>query len=200
MTKEFWDERFSKNEYAYGLKPNEFFKTELEKLTPGKLLLPAEGEGRNAVYAASLGWDVTAFDISTQGKTKALQLSSEYNVSINYINCSIDDIEKYNDKYDAIALIFVHQPPVIRERLHNNCIDMLKPEGKLILEGFEKDQLSLKSFGPKDSSLLFSQKELENDFGKLNSLKTEKKLVTLDEGKHHQGKAFLVRLSGKKQV
>ena len=66
----FWNERYSTNEYAYGTEPNEFFKSVLSKLEVGKLLLPGEGEGRNAVYAAKQGWHVTAFDTSIAGKTK----------------------------------------------------------------------------------------------------------------------------------
>jgi hypothetical protein len=56
----FWDERYADEEYVYGTTPNQYFKQELEKLTPGKILLPGEGEGRNAVFAATQGWKVTA--------------------------------------------------------------------------------------------------------------------------------------------
>ena len=58
--KEFWNSRYQEKEYAYGLEPNLFFKSELIKLIPGKALFPAEGEGRNAVFAAKSGWEVTA--------------------------------------------------------------------------------------------------------------------------------------------
>ncbi|HRP00579.1 MAG TPA: hypothetical protein PLN54_14190, partial [Flavobacteriales bacterium] len=62
--KEFWDERYGAEEYAYGTAPNAWFAEQLKGLMPGSLLLPAEGEGRNAVPAARLGWKVTAFDLS----------------------------------------------------------------------------------------------------------------------------------------
>ena len=55
--KEFWDTRYAEIDFAYGKTPNTFFKDSIDKLTPGKLLLPADGEGRNAVYAATKGWD-----------------------------------------------------------------------------------------------------------------------------------------------
>jgi hypothetical protein len=59
---DFWNARYSAAEYAYGTEPNAFFKAQLDQLTPGRLLLPAEGEGRNAVYAAKKGWEVAAFE------------------------------------------------------------------------------------------------------------------------------------------
>jgi len=196
MSKEFWNNRYSEKDFAYGALPNKFFESELKKLTPGKILLPAEGEGRNAVFAASLGWNVTAFDTSKQAKIKALQLSSEYNLSINYLICSLEEIEIYRNQYDAVGLIFVHQLPALRKTFHKICVDLLIPKGKLILEGFSKEQLNFNSGGPKDYSTLFSEKEIKSDFEKMNSLETEQKLIVLDEGKYHQGKASVIRAKG----
>ena len=64
------NDRYSTDEYAYGEQPNNFLREELEKLKPGTILFPAEGEGCNAVFAAKLGWIVSAFDISAEGKNK----------------------------------------------------------------------------------------------------------------------------------
>ncbi len=94
MSLDFWNERYAEDKYAYGIEPNDFVKQELQKLKPGKILFPAEGEGRNAVYAAQLGFDVYAFDPSEEGRRKALKLARENNVNINYqlagySNCSI---------------------------------------------------------------------------------------------------------------
>lgn len=74
-SRRFWNKRYAAAEYVYGIAPNDFFKEHLDQLKPGSILLPAEGEGRNAVYAALQGWKVTAFDISKNGGEKALQLS-----------------------------------------------------------------------------------------------------------------------------
>ena len=73
----FWDERYSTDEFIYGKEPNEFFRENLLKIRPGKLFLPGEGEGRNAVFAAKNGWTVDATDQSEIGKLKALKLASE---------------------------------------------------------------------------------------------------------------------------
>jgi hypothetical protein len=70
-----WDERYKQQDFAYGVTPNNYLKDQLIKLQTGKILFPAEGEGRNAVFAAKLGWIVSAFDISIEGKKKAMQLA-----------------------------------------------------------------------------------------------------------------------------
>ncbi len=85
--KSFWDERYAAPEYVYGETPNAFFKAQLEKLSPGRLLLPCEGEGRNAVFAAQMGWEVAAFDQSEMGRDKALRLAERKAVQINYQIC-----------------------------------------------------------------------------------------------------------------
>lgn len=82
--KEFWDERYAVDEYVYGKEANLFLQSKLVGIEPGKALFPAEGEGRNAVFAATLGWDVTAFDISSSAKIKADKLAEEKDVSIDY--------------------------------------------------------------------------------------------------------------------
>lgn len=196
MSKDFWNDRYSDDTFAYGIKPNEFFKKEIDKLKPGKLLLPAEGEGRNAAYSAKLGWEVTAFDISTQGKSKALELASKHNTSINYIICSFDEIANIEEKFDVIGLIYVHLPPTKRKDFHKSCINLLKENGQIILEGFSKEQLNFNSGGPKDFEMLFSIKEIKTDFSELKTISVNKKLIQLDEGKFHQGKASVIRAIG----
>ena len=72
MRREFWDERYANEEFVYGKLPNKYFKEKIVELSVGKALFAAEGEGRNAVYAATLGWEVTAFDQSLSAKKKAI--------------------------------------------------------------------------------------------------------------------------------
>ena len=105
----FWDERYSSKEYVYGKKPNHFFKEQIDKISvPGKILLPGEGEGRNAIYAAKLGWKVDAFDQSSVAKLKALKLARENNVEINYSNVDLAKFIPQKNYYDCAAIIFVH--------------------------------------------------------------------------------------------
>jgi hypothetical protein len=79
---ESWNERgndrYRNEAFAYWEKPSIYLKKQLESLAAGTILFPAEGEGRNVVFAASLGWTVSAFDNSAEGKKKALRLAATH--------------------------------------------------------------------------------------------------------------------------
>jgi ubiquinone/menaquinone biosynthesis C-methylase UbiE len=194
MSKEMWNQRYAEADYVYGTSPNEFFKQELDKLAPGKILLPAEGEGRNAVYAAEKGWEVWAFDQSEEGRKKALRLAMERKVSIEYQIHDLNTIEFPENKFDVVALVFVHSPATIRQQIHHNLFRFLKPGGTLILTGFTQEQLKYSSGGPKDLSLLFSQEELQEDFSGFHALSVEQLEVEIEEGEYHRGKASVIQL------
>ncbi|MGN6602658.1 MAG: class I SAM-dependent methyltransferase [Ginsengibacter sp.] len=194
MKKEFWNERYSSEDFVYGTAPNEFFKSQIDKLPPGKLLLPAEGEGRNAVYAAKLNWTIDAFDQSEKGKEKCEALARENNVTINYTVSDALDIPLEQNKYDLIALVFAHFPSSIRNEIHQKCIAALKPGGMLLLEAFTPKQLQNESGGPKDSDMLYSKEILESDFTALKIQSLDEKEIELKESKQHWGKADVIRL------
>jgi SAM-dependent methyltransferase len=202
--KEMWDKRYGNTEYAYGEEPNAFFKKTLDKLDlKGSILLPAEGEGRNAVYAAKKGLDVFAFDISIEGKNKALELSKKENVEITYEVGEFFNLNIANYSYDSAALIYAHFPPNIRDSYHQKISELIKPNGILILEGFSKNHLELQQHnpnagGPKKEALLFSIEMIKNDFSNFEIIQLEEKEVELNEGEYHQGKAKVIRFIGKK--
>ena len=192
--KEFWNDRYSSEDFVYGKEPNDFFKSEIDKLSPGNLLLPSEGEGRNAVYAAKLNWEVDAFDQSEKGKEKCEALASENNVTVNYTVADALEIPLEEDKYDMIAFIFAHYPSSIRKQVHQKCIKALKPGGLLLLEAFNPLQLNNQSGGPKDTDMLYTTEILKGDFSKLHIKYLEEIEIDLSEGKHHSGKGDVVRL------
>jgi SAM-dependent methyltransferase len=194
MSKEMWDQRYAESEYVYGTNPNKFFKQELDKLLPGKILLPAEGEGRNAVYAAENGWDVRAFDQSDEGRKKALRLAADRDVAIEYHLLDLENIDYPSDYFDVIALVFVHTSEVKRQQIHRNLIRFLRPGGTLILVGYSKEQLQFDSGGPREVSLLFSPEELKEDFSGLHLKSIEKLETEVNEGGFHKGKASVVVL------
>ncbi len=198
MEKEFWDERFSQTDFVYGKEPNDFLKTELADLPAGKILFLGEGEGRNAVYAAKLGWQADAVDFSESAKQKALKLAEENLVSVNYFIADITAFTPPNNFYDAAALIFVHLPEEERIHVHKKVIDSLKPGGTLILESFEKDQISKNSGGPKNIDHLYSLENIATDFIDLDFTTFKKEVLHLTEGKFHSGEAVVIRFSGKK--
>ena len=191
-----WDERYARQEYIYGTEPNNFLKEIITSLKPGRILFPAEGEGRNAVFAAKQGWETDAFDQSTEAKKKAIQLADQNSVSINYSIQSLSGWDPDPEQYDCIALIFVHLPADLRQRVHQSAIRALKPGGIIILEAFTTKQLSLSSGGPKTAELLFTYDQLKSDFIKLSGVKISEKQAHLDEGLLHQGVAEVIQLTG----
>lgn len=191
--KEFWDSKYSSDQYMYGFEPNVFLKEYLEKTSPGKILLPGDGEGRNAVFAAKLGWEVSAFDSSKTGRDKALQLAEKHNVHISYENA---DVETFNfeTKFDLISIVYLHLPPNIRHTFHLNLFKHLSPGGKIVLECFSKLQFTNNSGGPKNMELLYSLKDIQKDFKYYNIELIEQTEINLNEGLFHQGKANVIRL------
>lgn len=190
-----WDERYARQEYIYGTEPNSFLKEKLSALKPGRILFPAEGEGRNAVYAAKLGWKTDSFDQSTEGQKKAFQLANLNNVTINYSIQSLDNWDPEPDLYDCIALIFVHLPEELRNRVHQSVINALKPGGIIILQAFSINQLSRNSGGPKAPEMLFTVDQIKSDFSNLSEVRIFETQITLNEGPLHQGLADVIQLT-----
>lgn len=196
MVTDFWNERYKKEEYVYGIAPNQFFKSELLKLNPGKILLPADGEGRNAVFAAKSGWEAIAFDTSTEGKRKATELAEIFDTSIEYHISSYADFEYQENTFDAIAIVYAHMPSSDRTSFYKKCYSMLKSGGKIIVEVFSTDQLGKLSGGPKDIDLLYTRESLLRDFSDLVDIQISEHKIDLDEGAFHVGGASVIRMVG----
>ena len=198
-----WNERYDEAEFAYGEEPNQFFKTQLDKINPGKILLGAEGEGRNAVYAATKGWQAAAFDISTSGKKKADELADRNKVVIDYRVGQLEDLNFEKESFDVIALIFAHFPSQIKSKYHLLLKQYLKKGGVVIFEAFGKNHLEYNSKnpeigGPKNVDDLFSVGELKADFNDFEFIELAEKEVELNEGLFHIGKGSVVQFMGRK--
>ncbi|MBE2280725.1 MAG: class I SAM-dependent methyltransferase [Ignavibacteriaceae bacterium] len=194
-----WNERFSSNEYAYGKEPNIIFKEELEKLKPGKILLPAEGEGRNAVFAAKLGWDVTAFDYSEKAREKALKLAEENGVHFKYEISTIEDYDFKENEFDAIGLVFCHIHEDEREQLHHKLVHSLKQNGHIIMVVYDVNQLKYGTGGPKEKEFLYTLENLVEDFIDLDFVSLSSEKIDLSEGLFHKGTSEVIRFTGKKE-
>jgi len=199
--KDFWNAHFENPEYIYGKSPNLFVKSQLDILTPGTILFPAEGEGRNAVYAATKGWLVEAFDISESGKTKALQLAAENKVDITYTVGSFGNLPYKKHQFDVIVLVFAHFNAENRAEYHQLLSDYLKPNGMIILEGFSKKHLEYSKKnpavgGPKNLDMLFSKEMIQADFRDFKTILLEEMEINLQEGLYHNGTSHVVRFIG----
>lgn len=201
-----WNERYSIADYVYGEEPNEYFKATLANLHPGKILLPADGEGRNGVYAATQGWEVEAFDQSEQAREKALQLAQRKGVRINY---QVLDFQQIYDTYpkenfDAIALIFAHMPSEIKSGYFPQLPDLLKPGGHILLEGFSKNHVTYQQKnpgigGPPDVEMMYSEELMRELFPDLEIITLSEQEISFNEGLGHNGLGSVVRYIGKKR-
>lgn len=195
----FWDERYSEQEFVYGELPNDFFAKFIKTLTPGTIILPCDGEGRNAVYAAKNRWIANAFDQSEAGKIKADQLALKHKAKVDFKIMDAALASFPDASADVVGLIYTHLPSPIRIVLHRNIIKWLKPGGKLVLETFCPDQLKNSSGGPKDVEMLYTKEVLQSDFKDLSIDYLEYVQIELNEGKYHQGKADVIRMIATKR-
>ena len=199
-----WNERYRNEKFAYGEEPNNYLKEQLQKLPVGSILFPAEGEGRNAVYAATLGWKVSAFDISIEGKKKAHQLAESYKVKIDYKTGELKTLGYQPEQFDAIALIYAHFPATLKSIYHKTLGSYLRKGGTIIFEAFSKKHIDYiarneKVGGPKEIDMLFSIKELQSDFLPYDFVELVEKEVELQEGLFHNGVGSVIRFVARKR-
>ena len=199
-----WNDRYGKKEFAYGVQPNNYLKEQLEKLSIGTILFPAEGEGRNAVFAAKLGWTVSAFDISVEGKNKAMRLAETNKVTLDYQVGELQTLGYSTEQFDAIALIYAHFPAESKSQYHKTLDKYLRKNGLIIFEAFSKRHIDYiskneKVGGPKDIAMLFSLEELIADFVNYEIIELEEKEIELSEGLFHNGEGSVIRFVGRKK-
>lgn len=196
-----WDNRYRETDFAYGKTPNLFFKEWLDRLEKGSLLMPADGEGRNGVYAAANGWQVTSTDLSPEGKIKALQLAGELNTNLTYIVGDLETINFEPASFDAIGLIYAHFLPEKKSLLHQQLDTYLKPGGTIIFEAFSKNhKANAQVGGPTEIAWLFSEEEIKQDFPGYEILLLKEEVVGLEEGKYHNGEGTVIRFVGRKKA
>lgn len=203
--KEFWNERYSEPGFMYGTEPNRFLSSQLDRLSPETILFPADGEGRNSVYAARLGWEVTAFDYSEVAREKALRLAQEQGVAVEY---SVGDMlqNPFPDRqFKALAAIFTHFHDDQKPALLALYDGWIAPGGFLIMEVFSKRQIHYQelypqSGGPRDVKMLFSVHQLEEAFAHYDFEVIRETETELREGLHHVGKSSVIQIVARKPL
>lgn len=195
MNNEFWDSRYSEDSFAYGLTPNVFLSSFENSFKTGqKVLVIGDGEGRNGVWLAEQGCEVTSVDSSLIGVKKAQKLANEKNVEIEAICADLTQWDWPDSEFDFVVIIYVHFPPNVRAALHDKVVSALKPSGQLIMESFTPDQLNYSSGGPPVLEMLYSAEMMKNDFKLLEIQELKECVVELNEGKYHCGDGAVIRL------
>lgn len=195
-----WNDRFAEEEFAYGKEPNDFLASIQFDQPSGKVMCLAEGQGRNAVHLAGLGFEVTAVDLSDVGLKRTKELAAERQVNVQTICADLSTFEIEKESQDGIVMIFGHTPPIVRKHVHLQIIAGLKPGGFLLMEGYGKDQLKYKTGGPPVAPLLYSLAELkadfDDDFDWEIAHEIERDII---EGRYHHGRSAVVQLYGRKK-
>mmetsp|Transcript_11191 Transcript_11191/g.18600 ORF Transcript_11191/g.18600 Transcript_11191/m.18600 type:complete len:202 (+) Transcript_11191:114-719(+) len=198
----FWDGRYGEEGFAYGTTPNNFLVEHSSRLAPSsKVLCLAEGEGRNGVYLAQQGHDVTGVDSSKVGLDKAQKLANQNGVTITTVVADLREYDIGEAQWDAVVSIFCHMPVPMRKNVHSRAVRGLKPGGVLILEAYTPKQLEMGTGGPHTKDLLMTLEEIQaEDFAGLEldiGREVDRDVI---EGKYHTGKAAVVQFVGRKPI
>lgn len=201
--KDLWDSRYGAETFAYGELPNVYLQTQIDKYSPARILFPAEGEGRNAVYAASKGWAVEACDWSIAGQAKALQLATRKGVTIQYQVGDLADLSYPKASFDAIGLIYAHFSAAQKQPYHQLLDSYLRVGGLIFFEAFSKKHPDYQALypnvgGPKDPDMLFSIQEIQTFFPNYEFLECVETSVQLSEGLYHNGTGSVIRFVARK--
>jgi SAM-dependent methyltransferase len=195
-----WNQRYSEPGFAYGTEPNDFLALNAERHLPpnGEILSLAEGEGRNAVFLARLGFRVTGVDNSAVGLDKARKLAEQHGVDIRTIVADLEDFDLGVARWDGIISIWCHTPSTLRERLHRSVVAALKPGGVLLLESYTPKQLEHKTGGPPTADLMMTLAVVRKELAGLELLYAEEKLREVHEGKYHDGLSAVLQVVARK--
>lgn len=194
-----WDERYASTGFYYGTAPNTFLKEQIQYFKPDKeVLCIAEGEGRNAVFLASLGCQVTAVDASEVGLTKLSRLAEEHNVHVKAVCEDLSTYRIESNEWDAIVSIWCHLPRQLRSQVHEKVVEGLRTDGIFILEAYTPEQLKYKTGGPQDPNMMPTRTQLTEEFMKLKTLWMAEMTREISEGVGHQGTSAVIQYIGQK--
>jgi len=189
-----WDERYRDAEYVYGTAPNDFLVSIADRIPRGRALSLGEGEGRNAVYLAGLGCQVTAVDASPVGLDKAQRLAKAHGILIEARVADLAEFDIEPDNWDAVVSIFCHLPSAIRGSVHRKVVAGLRSGGVFVLEAYTPAQLKLKTGGPPTEDMLMTLNALKSELEGLRFIHAREIERDVIEGKFHTGRGAVVQV------
>jgi SAM-dependent methyltransferase len=180
-----WNDRYAGPDYAFGTDPNEFVVEIVEEWDPGRALDLGSGEGRNAVWLARRGWDVTAVDVSAIGIAKAQDLAAAHGVDVEFIVADLADFVMQPAGFDLVLLTYIQVPGPLRAVIHRTATAALRPGGVLVLVAHHLDNLISGVGGPRSSAVLFTEEQIRDDFAALEIERCERAIRVVAEGTRH---------------
>jgi len=194
-----WNSRYSQSEYFYGTEPNQFLKENFGSLSRGKVLCIADGEGRNSVFLAQQGFEVTSVDISHAGIEKTRRLADQRGVTVDAIVGDLTEFDLGENTWNGVVSIFSHLPSAIRQDLHRRIVDSLAPKGTVLLEAYTVDQIGRGTGGPQDPDYLMGKEMLRREFTGLEFVYLDERERNVVEGAGHTGMAAVVQMIARKK-
>ncbi len=194
----FWDEKFSADHYIYGTDPNDFLAAQAGAIPKGKVLCIGDGEGRNGVFLATQGYQVTSVDSSKVGLAKARDLAAEKGVTLKTVVADLNDFDIGENQWDGVVSIYCHLPAPLRQKVHGNVVRGLKPGGVMLLEAYTPKQLEYNMGGPPVVELMYTADILRRDLQGLQFEHLQELDREVIEGTHHYGMGAVVQLIGVK--
>ena len=196
----FWDQKYQGEGYFYGTEPNVWLTRQAHLLRPGmRALAVADGEGRNGVWLAGRGLDVTSVDASGRALAKARALAAARGVALTTIQADLRGWTWPEAAFDAVIALFAHFRPDDRRHLHRGMLGALMPGGVLLLEAFNPYQHLDRTGGPPDLAMLYSAHRLREDFAEAEIVSLRELVGELAEGEGHLGRSALVRLIARRR-
>jgi SAM-dependent methyltransferase len=193
-----WDQRYGGEAYAYGTEPNDFLVAKAPELPMGRVLCLGEGEGRNAVWLAGQGHEVTALDASRVGLEKAERLAAERRVTITTVQSDLARYDIDPNAWDAIVSVFCHLPATLRADVHRRCVAGLRSGGVMLLEAYTPRQLGHGTGGPPVAELMMEEETLRAELAGLKFLHLQECEREIHEGAFHNGLGAVVQMAGRK--
>ncbi|MBI5494109.1 MAG: class I SAM-dependent methyltransferase [Deltaproteobacteria bacterium] len=192
--KEHWDLQYAQDGFAYGEAPNDFLAEVVGQLPPGRALFLAEGEGRNAVFLAGRGWEVTAMDLSEVGLGKARELAARRGTRLSTVQGDLATFELGNAQWDVMVAIWCHLPSALRREVNRRIVEALRPGGMFVMEAYTPEQLTYRTGGPPNADMLPTLAALRTELAPLRFLQAEEKVREIHEGRLHNGMSAVVQV------
>lgn len=197
----FWNSRYAGEDYAYGTEPNDFLVAQAALLPAGlPVLCLADGEGRNGVWLAGRGFEVTSVDVAQQGLDKAQALAQRAGVSLRTVRADVMQYELGENRWGAIVSIFLHLPQRARAALLARCVRALAPGGVLVFEAYGKRQPEFGTGGPPEPELLARLDDLIDELAGCEIVHRFDGVRAVHEGAHHSGDAHVVQVVARKPL
>lgn len=174
MDAQSWDNRYAESDLVWSAGPNQFFAAELADLPAGKALDLGTGEGRNAMWLAKQGWEVTAVDFSAVAIDKARGIAESRGLSVTWVVADMSEYIPDARSFDLVALVYIHLQPAEHHHVLRGAAAALAPGGTLLVIGHDRTNIAEGVGGPQDPSVLFTPEEVVADLEDLELVRAER--------------------------